>query len=220
MESVARHIQDALAQVRHLQQLVLDSQRFKGFSGPSRAASGTIALVAAAVMASPLYPESVRWHLLGWAGVFVVAFALNFGALIYWFFNDPVVKKDVRRLKPLLDVVPPLFVGGALTFAIILHGLYPYLFGIWMCMFGLSNMASRHVLPRPIAAVGIFYILCGILLVLAPNSSFLNPLPMGLVFCAGEWASGLILYRDDKRLIDMPAPATERGEDEDYHENG
>jgi hypothetical protein len=197
---IARHIHDALVQVRQLQHAVLDRQRFKGYSGPARAVSGSAALLMAAVMASPLFPETTRAHVLGWGAVLVVSFVLNFGALVYWFFHDPVVKRDILRLKPLLDTIPPLFVGGALTFAMILHGLHHYLFGIWMCMFGLSNIASRYVLPRKILLVGLFYIVAGMACLVAPGLSFLNPWPMGVVFCAGEWAGGLVLYADDKRF--------------------
>ncbi len=93
----------------------------------------------------------------------------------------------------------PLAVGGVLTVAFALHGLHRYLFGMWMCMFGLMNFASRHVLPRSICLVGLFYVVCGSVWLFAPGLSFLNPWPMGIVFFAGEWVGGLILYIDDRR---------------------
>jgi membrane-anchored protein YejM (alkaline phosphatase superfamily) len=66
-------------------------------------------------------------------------------------------------------------------------------------MFGLTNFASRYVLPSAIAYVGLFYILAGALCLLMPTISFLHPIAMGMVFCAGEWAGGTILYLDDRR---------------------
>lgn len=197
---ITQHVHDALAQVRELQQAILGRIRFHGFSGPTRAISGTMALVAAAAMATPYYPDTNRAHFIGWASVLVVSLFLNSGALLHWFLNDKHVSRDVRRLRPVLDVIPPLFVGGILTAAMVWHGHFQLLFAIWMLMFGLTNLASRHVLPRMICFVGLFYIAAGVIWLFAPYSSFTNPWPMGLIFFAGEWAGGLILYIDDRRM--------------------
>jgi hypothetical protein len=120
---------------------------------------------------------------------------------LYWFFNDPRVNRNIWRLKPTIDFLPPLFVGGVLTFTMIISGLYDYLFGVWMCMFGLSNLASRNVLPGPITLVGLFYLVCGSAWLIAPDVSFLNPWPMGIVFFAGEWGGGLVLHLDQTRYL-------------------
>ena len=202
---ITQHVHEALTQVRELQQAVLEKLRFKGYSGPTRAVSGTLALLMAAVMSMKGYPQSTEAHLVGWASVLAVALVLNLGALVYWFWNDAIVKRDLRRLSPVLDILPPLVLAGVFTTALILHGEHRFLFGTWMCMFGLTNLASRHVLPRMICVVGLFYIACGTLWLLAPSVSFLNPWPMGIVFFAGEWVGGLVLYLDDRRLDQLNA---------------
>ncbi len=198
---VTEQVREALAQVKQLREAVLERQRFGGYSGPARAISGTIALLAAAVMSRPFYPATTKAHILGWGAVFIVASLLNAGALLYWFLHDPHVKRNVWRLKPILDSLPSLVVGGALTACMILYGFSQYLFGVWMCMFGLTNLATRHVLPRLIGVVGVFYVLCGIAWLLTPHASFVKPWPMGLVFFAGEWAGGLLLYFDERRYL-------------------
>ena len=195
-------IHEALANVREMQQAVLERQKFKGYSGRARMLSGGIALVAAALMSLPFFPERNLAHVLGWGGVFVVAFMLNLVAILWWFSHDPVAKRDVRMLRPVVDVVPPLFVGGLLTATMILHHQFQYLFGIWMCLFGLTNMASRMVLPKWIFGVGVFYIVAGALCLLAPSIEFTNPWPMGVVFFAGEWVGGLILHYDGTRNVE------------------
>ncbi len=197
---ISNHVHDALDQVRHLQHAILERIRFHGFSGPTRAFSGTLALFTAIFMSTSYYPQTAKAHLIGWAAVFSVALILNGGALLHWFLNDRAVQRNPRRLRPVLDVIPPLFVGGVLTAALILRGQLDLLFGIWMLMFGLVNLASRHVLPRAINWVGLFYIFAGMAWILTPGMSFMQPWPMGIVFFAGEWAGGLILYVDDKRL--------------------
>ena len=48
-----------------------------------------------------------------------------------------------------------------------------------------------------VSAIGIFYLTCGILLLVAgARFAFSNPWPMGLVFFVGEWLGGLILHFD------------------------
>jgi hypothetical protein len=197
---ISGHVQEALDQVRHLQHALLKHIRFHGFSGPTRALSGTLALITASVMATPFYPATPKAHLFGWGAVLAVALLLNTGALLRWFLVTPDVQRNPRRLRPVLDVIPPLFVGGVLTAALILRGQLDLLFGVWMLMFGLTNLSSRHVLPRSINLVGLFYICAGMAWILTPGLTFLNPWTMGIVFFAGEWAGGLILYADDKRL--------------------
>lgn len=196
----AHPIQEALDQVRQLQHAILERIRFHGFSGPTRAVSGSLALLAAIVMSMPFYPQTAVAHLAGWGVVLAAALLLNGGALIHWFMHDRAVQRNPRRLRPVLDVIPPLFVGGILTAALVLRGQLNLLFGVWMLMFGLTNLASRHVLPRAIHLVGLFYIAAGTAWILTPGQTFMNPWSMGIVFFAGEWAGGIILYLDDKRL--------------------
>lgn len=197
---ISQQVHDALQQIRQLQQVVVERIRFHGFSGPTRAISGTLALATAIGMSSPFYPQTARAHLVGWGGVLLAALMLNGGALVHWYLNDPMVQRNPRRLRPVLDVVPPLFVGGVLTVALVLRGNLDLLFGVWMLMFGLTNLVSRHVLPRAINLVGLFYIAAGSAWMLTPGLSFMTPWTMGIVFFAGEWAGGLILYADGKRL--------------------
>jgi len=216
---LSHHVQDALDQVRQLQHTILERIRFHGFSGPTRAISGTVALFAAIVMSTPYYPQTRTAHLIGWGSVLAVALLLNGGALLYWYLHDRSVRLNPRRLRPVMDVIPPLFAGAALTAALIVHHELDLLFGIWMLMFGLANLASRHVLPRAINLVGLFYICAGVAWVITPAASFMNPWAMGIVFFAGEWAGGLILYIDDKRMERAAphyfAPAEEENEQHD-----
>jgi len=193
------HINEALGAVQQLKQNLLDKQRFKGFSGPVRMVSGAMALTAAPIMAAPFYPMRGRYYILGWAAVFLVAFLLNVIALIAWYLNDKKVQRDITLLKPTLDVIPPLFVGALLTGVLFYHKDFQYLYGMWMCMFGLTNLASRYVLPPLISVVGLFYIVAGIVCLVATDHMFPNPWPMGIVFFIGETAGGMILYHDRRR---------------------
>jgi hypothetical protein len=209
-------LHDALNTVRTLRRSLLQRERFKGWSGPTRIVSGTLALVAAMILSQSWLPRNNLTYLATWGVVFTSAVFLNMGALVYWFLNDRMIQRDVTRLKPILDIIPPLAVGALFTMVLILRRDFDSLFGVWMCMFGLTNFASRYVLPSAIAWVGVFYILAGSLCLLLPGITFMQPLAMGLVFCAGEWAGGTILYLDDRRYAAFARQFSNTNQDEDY----
>jgi hypothetical protein len=195
-------LHEALRQVRHLQAAILEKQRFKGYSGRARALAGCGALAAALLLHTSFIPPTPMAHLITWAAVFALGLALNYGALIYWFLHDPEVDRDVRRLRPALEVLPVLGAGGLLTLALVQHGEYGMLFGTWMVLFGLMNFTARQVLPRGLGWVGLFYVACGAVVLMAwPDLSFTgNPLVMGGVFFLGEFFGGLVLHYDERRM--------------------
>lgn len=190
------HIHDALAQVRELKLCVLNAQRFTGYSGRSRALGGTIALFAPFIMSADWYPRTISAHIAGWGLVFLCAVFSNFSALLYWFLFHPEPERDLRKLIPTIDILPPLTVGGILTGVIILNEQYDLLFGTWMCLFGLVNLSSRRALPRALWPLGLFYIACGVICFSVPWIKLTNPWPMGIVFGLGEWIGGFIFYQN------------------------
>ncbi len=196
-EMIANHIHDALAQVRKVQEYVLEKRFFKGYSGPARIISGLGALAGAAVLDSGEVPAIPNAHLIGWGIILTLALVLNYGALAYWFLFNPVVQRDFRQAKPAIDAIPALVVGAVLSVAVILAGQYDLLLGIWMCLYGLAQVAYRLSLPRPIYIIGLGYILFGAFC-LATQVSFLNPWPMGIAFCAGETIGGIVLHGSNR----------------------
>jgi len=193
---IAANIHDALAQVRELKTRVLNAQRFTGYSGRSRALGGAIAIFAALIMSAEWYPRTTFAHIAGWGFVFLCAALSNYSALLYWFFFHPEPERDLRRLIPTIDALPPLLVGGILTGALIFHKQYDLLFGTWMCLYGLANLSCRQTLPKALWPLGIFYIACGTVCLSAPWIRLTNPWPMGIVFGVGELIGGFIFHRN------------------------
>jgi hypothetical protein len=189
---IANHIHDALAQVRKLQEFILEKRLFRGYSGRARIGSGAVAMAGAVVLDSPLVSSEPFAHLLGWAAVVAVGITINYACLLYWFLFNPEVRRNPVMLKPALDALPALGVGGVLTVAIVIAQSYDLLPGMWMCLYGLAQVAYRQSLPAGIYVVGIGYIICGTVC-LALELPFLNPWPMGIVFFGGELAGGAVL---------------------------
>ena len=179
--------------------------------------AGTFALVGAWIMSWESYPRDAYAHLLGWGTVFFLAMLTNYGSLLYWFAKDAGLDGDVRMLRPTIEVFPSLIVGGVLTLAMLLDGQYDYLFGIWMTLFGLANIASRHVLPHKMGLVGCFYIACGAVCLFFSARSFLDPWPMGIVFFLGELAGGMLISFDQKTASTrVPLQTVTTAEEESY----
>jgi len=190
------HVHQALAQIRTMHRYVVERQRFKGYSGRARALSGTLALVAAYWLSlQPGLPSS--YVLVTWLMVAVVGAAINYGAVLFWFLGESQGDRQPARLKPAVEVVPALVAGVALTIAFWRDGAFDYVVSTWMILFGVGNLASRHVLPKEISWVGLFYMVSGaVLLFCTPRMGLSNPWPMGIIFFVGEWLGGLIIFFD------------------------
>lgn len=196
---VANHIHDALAQVRTLQEFILERNLFKGYSGWARVLSGSVALAGASVLALAPIPDSPWIHLAGWGIVLGTSVLLNYAALAYWFLFDQEVRRNPMMLKPALDAIPSLAVGAALSLALVLTRQFDLLFGVWMCLYGLAQTAYRNSLPKGVYITGLFYIGCGTGYLLMPGHSFFDPWIMGSVFFIGEMTGGAVLIRDHLR---------------------
>lgn len=196
---LANHIHDALAQVRTLQAFVLERNQFKGYSGKARVLSGLLTVAGAAVLSTNAYPATPAAHLAGWALILALGLIINYAALFYWFLFDADVRRNPLMLKPAIDALPPLAVGGLLAVALVLHGEYDLLFGTCLCLYGLAQVAYRRSLPGGIYWLGFLYLACGAVFLLAPGIRFTEPWPMAIAFSAGELASGIVLITDQQR---------------------
>ena len=190
---IANHIHDALGQVDRMRDLILERRRFRGYSGVARMLGGGVALTVSRVLDRQEALHTPPLQLAGWAIVLASALLLNYGGLALWFFRGRRAGHSLTDLRPALEVVPALAIGAVLSLALVLRGNYDLLFGVWMCLYGLAHMGYRHSLPVGIIWVGLFYQSAGIVCLLAPGMSFMNPWPMGLVFFAGESVGGWIL---------------------------
>ncbi|MDA1087021.1 MAG: hypothetical protein O2901_08405 [Verrucomicrobia bacterium] len=190
---IANHIHDALAQVKSLKELILERGLFRGYSGRARIVCGAVVLIGATVLSTSLVAALPMTHLAGWVTILSVALLVNYGTLFHWFLFDPHVRRDWHRLRPAADAVPALVVGAVISYAVIRDGQFNLLFGVWMMLYGLSQVAYRQSLPRPIYWIGLFYLACGAIYLALPGTNFVNPWPMGIVFFVGEWAGGVVL---------------------------
>lgn len=194
---VPKHVQDALTQVREMKARILEKQRFKGYSGRARAIGGCVALLPAALVNNFAAIGAEPLFLRVWIATVLLAFAVNYGTVIYWFLTTRGESgSSLRRLRPVLEVAPVFIVGLVLTAQLIGFGAYDILYSTWLCLYGLANIFSRRVLPREIGWLGCAYVLCGAALAVVPTGGFLNPWPFVAIIFVGEWVGGFILHND------------------------
>jgi len=186
-------VDEAIRNVQELKLHLIDRQLFRGYSGIARIVGGCVTLCAAAVMSRSSFPPYWPYHMAGWALVYIIAVLLNGGALFTRFLRTSRGLRDWTKLRPVWDAVPPLVAAGVLTLHLTQHDLFNSLFGVWMLMYGLIHLCSRHYLPRFTEHVGWYYLLCGTYFLLFPPQ-VLNPWPLGIVFFIGELAGGLVFY--------------------------
>jgi hypothetical protein len=196
---IAHHIHDALAQVRVLQEFIIERNLFKGYSGKARILAGLTALGGTGVLGAGWVPANPWMHLAGWGVILAVGVGVNYAALLYWFLFDGEVRRNPMMLKPAMDAIPALGVGAVLSLALILKGEFDLLFGMWMCLYGLAQVAYRSSLPKGIYWIGVFYVVCGTVCLFWQGVSFVEPWPMGMVFVTGELAGGAVLLGDHYR---------------------
>ena len=194
---VANHIHDALAQVRRMQEIILERRSFRGYSGRARVTGAVATLAGSILMASKAYPQGEIAHLAGWATVLGIALVLNYGALGFWFLFNPKVKRNSAMLVPAVDALPALAMGALMSIGLVLRGQYDLLFGTWMILYGLAHVSYRQSLPPANYAVGAFYMACGVICYLWRGLKFTNPIPMGIVFFVGETVGGYVLSRNN-----------------------
>lgn len=188
-----RDISQAIDHVRQVQSLVLERQRFKGFSGVARMAGGLGALLTAVILQHAV-PAEPRFQLAGWGALLTFGLAVNFSALLYWLLKNRSWLR-LAELWPVLEMFPTLSVGAVLSYALIRSGQFDLLFGVWMALYGVSHVAYRRSLPFLVFCGGLAYVLAGIFCLLWPGISFTDPRPMGLVFGLGELFGGWALIR-------------------------
>lgn len=186
-------LRQAVQQVRDLRKNILEKQLFRGYSGRARALGGCVAIAAA--LGATLFPVPLGYDgmFMMWGMVFLIAVAINYGALAHWLLQGS--NRRDTDLSIVYEVLPVWIVGGVLTLALWKSYQYDLLYGCWMSLFGLAQTVTRQRLPKQILRVGIWYISCGLICLALPGGTFMRPLIMGIVFFIGEFWAGFIMHR-------------------------
>jgi hypothetical protein len=188
---------DALDRLDQIHDHLTRAEVYRGFRVPAVAAVGVLGVVAAVVQ--PLIPSAGEglgfvWY---WVGVAALGGVIGGVAAVrsYLLREDEFDRRQTRRVVG--QFLPCVVVGAAVTASVVRHApeLIPLLPGVWAAVFGLGVIATRPFVPPAIGAVGVWYLLVGVVLVLQ-LASIPSHWAVGGVFGLGHLASAWILWRD------------------------
>jgi hypothetical protein len=189
----------ALADITLIRSQMARGAEFRGYGPITVAATGLLAMFAAWLQARWL-PDPAA-HVFDYVALWVATAAVSVVLI-----GIEMVARSRRIHSGLADEMIraateqfiPAGVAGALL-TLVLFRFAPetlwMLPGLWQLVFSLGFIASCRCLPRPLLAVGVWYLGAGLAsLALANGDRAFSPLAMAVPFGAGQLLMAAILY--------------------------
>ena len=197
-------IRDALDQISDIRAQLAQTLTFRGYRSLTTSFTGVVAIVASTTQSMWIGNGANRLHayLYIWLAAAIVSLAVV-GIEIIWRcvrLGHPLQRE--LSLAAVEQFTPTIISGALLTYVLIRAGgenawLLP---GLWMILFALGVFASRRLLPRSVFAVGAYYLLAGLSVLLMERGSQLAPWVMGGIFGVGQFLAAIILYVSLERV--------------------
>jgi hypothetical protein len=188
----------ALAEISEIRAQVARGTQFRGYGPASIAVSGTLALIVAAVQAVWMkeWGRDAVSFIAIWVAAAAVSVALTTSETVvrsrrvHSGFATEMIRSAVEQFLP-AAIVGMLLTGVFLLAAPKELWMLP---GLWESIFSLGVFASCRFLPRQMFAVGLWYLICGLVcLMMASGPHILSPWEMGIPFGVGQLLVAAVL---------------------------
>jgi hypothetical protein len=193
------NLDKALADITAIRTQMARGAEFRGYGPATVAATGCVALLAAAAQA--LFLPDPAANVLAYLALWIATAAISV-ALI----GIEMGSRSRRMHSGLADemiwaatgqFIPAGVAGALLTF--VLFRVAPQSLwmvpGLWQIIFSLGFFASCRALPRPLYAVGVWYLAAGLTsFAIAGETGAFSPWVMGIPFGLGQFLMATILY--------------------------
>ena len=190
----------ALADISAIRGQMARGTMFRGYGPAALAATGCLALLAAAAQA--VWLEDPARDFAAYLALWVATAILSVIII-----GSEAVRRSRRAHSGLADdmlqaaagqFLPAAVAGVLLT--LVIERCAPQslwmLPGLWQILFSLGVFASCRSLPRPLIAVAVWYLATGLACVaLASDAWVFSPWAMGLPFGLGQWLAAILLQR-------------------------
>jgi hypothetical protein len=198
-KAVVVELHDALSQIADIRSQMARTRVFRGYRSSTTLFSALVAVVTAVIQSTFLPDPSHRVvaYLALWfsAAALCIVIVGTRIAVRYWR-SDSSLERELT-LWAVQQFVPCLVVGVLLTY-VVMQVAWNSLWmmpGLWTVLFGMGVLASRQVLPRGMAWVGAFYLLCGLVSIECSRTvSAFSPWAMAVPFGIGQAAAAAVLY--------------------------
>jgi len=188
----------ALDDISSIRRQVARSTEFRGYGPATLAATGAMAVLAAA--AQRLWLSDPANHISSYLGIWIAIAVLSAALIsaqmltrsrrIHSGMADEMIRMAVEQFLP--------SVGAGILITIVLVRYVPatqwMLPGIWQIIFSLGVFSSCRFLPRPVTAVGVWYMLTGTICIALGDSRALSPWAMGIPYGLGQMLVAGILF--------------------------
>ena len=195
---IVTNLHDALAQIHAIRGQIARGTEFRGYGPASVAASGLLALLAAAAQAHWLksYAHDFGAYLALWVATAAISLTLTGietvtrARRVHSGFANEMIYSAAEQF------LPALMAGMLLTLVVMRFApnavwLLP---GLWQVVFSLGVFASCRFLPRPMFAVGVWYLGAGLTcLALGAGDGLYTPWAMGIPFGVGQLLVAAVL---------------------------
>jgi hypothetical protein len=184
-------LRQALAEISAIRTQVARETQFRGYGPRSTAASGVLAILVASVQSLWLKASKAdaRVFLMVWVTTALVAATVSAWETyvrtrkVHFGFSREMIQVAIEQF------LPAMVVGLMLT--VVLVRVAPQelwmLPGLWQLSFSLGIFASCRFLPRPMFAVGVWYLVAGLAsLAIEGGPHAFSPWTMGIPFGIGQ----------------------------------
>lgn len=203
-------LQKALAEISAIRGQLARGMEFRGYGPGTLAATGVLALLAGAIQA--LWLRDPAHAVNAWLALWVGTAALSLTVIaVETFARARRVHSGLamQLIHAALEQFLPVIVAGLLLTAVLWRSAPQQLWllpGLWQVLFSLGVFSSCRFLPRPMFAVGLWYLAAGLAcLVVGGGSRAFSPWLMGLPFGVGQLLVAAVLqfgYQRHRRMDD------------------
>lgn len=188
----------ALGDISSIRRQVARSTEFRGYGPATLAATGGIAVLAAASQALLLPDPASHFpaYLAIWISTALVSSALigvqmvTRAHRVHSGMADEMIRMAVEQFLPAA--------GAGALMTIVLVGFVPSALwmvpGLWQVIFSLGVFSSCRFLPRPMVASGVWYLLSGLTCIGLADGRALSPWAMGIPYGVGQLLVAAILH--------------------------
>jgi hypothetical protein len=194
----------ALGDISRIRRQVAATTEFRGYGPATLAATGVMALLAAAAQ-SLLVTEPgagrLAPYLILWCSTAVLAMTLTASQMftrsrrIHSALSDDMIRLAVEQFLPSL--------GAGLLLTVVLSRYVPHsawmLPGLWQVVFSLGIFSSCRFLPKPILAAGAWYLFTGLACIAIGSTAAFSPWAMGVPFGGGQLLVAAILLHSNRK---------------------
>ena len=188
----------ALGDISSIRRQVARSTEFRGYGPATLAATGGIAILAAAAQALwlPDPANHIPAYLATWISTAIASAALIGVQMftrthrVHSGMADEMIRMAVEQFLPAAGA------GALMTIALVrfVPSALWMLPGLWQVIFSLGVFSSCRFLPRPMVAAGIWYLLSGLICISLADGRALSPWAMGIPYGAGQLLVAGILF--------------------------